>query len=89
MPINSAMGKPYASKQVEIAKLTREDGIGIQMLTFYDNDIECFNLPEINDDHTVSLEEIAMNDGLNFCDWVDWFRLRPRRTNGYNPLHKI
>lgn len=66
-------GKPYASKQVEIARLTKEDGIGIQMLTFYNNDIEQFNLPEINDDHTWHLEDIAENDGLDIFSWLAWF----------------
>lgn len=73
LSIRQWSGKPYASKQVEIAKLTREDGIGLQMLTFDNNDIESFNLPEINDENTVTLEDIATNDGLNFFDWVDWF----------------
>ena len=27
-------GKPYRSKQIEIARLTKEDGIGVQMLEF-------------------------------------------------------
>ena len=67
-------GKPYASKQVEIGRLTKEDGIGIQMLTFYNNDIEQFNLPEINDDHTWHLEDIAENDGLDIFSWLDWFK---------------
>lgn len=67
-------GKPYASKQVEIARLTKEDGIGIQKLTFDNNDIEAFNLPEINDDHTWQLEDIAENDGLDIFSWLDWFK---------------
>ena len=30
-------------------------------------------LNAINDENTVTLEDIATNDGLNFFDWVDWF----------------
>jgi hypothetical protein len=74
LSIRQWTGKPYASKQVEIARLTKEDGIGIQMLTFYNNDIEAFNLPEINDDHTWHLEDIAENDGLDIFSWLDWFK---------------
>lgn len=74
LSIRQWTGKPYASKQVEIGRLTKEDGIGIQMLTFYNNDIEQFNLPEINDDHTWHLEDIAENDGLDIFSWLDWFK---------------
>lgn len=74
LSIRQWTGKPYASKQVEIGRLTKDDGIGIQMLTFYDNDIEQFNLPEINDDNTWQLEDLARNDGLSLIDWLDWFK---------------
>ena len=74
LSIRQWTGKPYASKQVEIARLTKEDGIGIQMLTFYNNDIDQFNLPEINNDHTWHLEDIAENDGLDIFSWLDWFK---------------
>ena len=73
LSIRQWTGKPYASKQVEIGRLTKEDGIGIQMLTFYNNDIDQFNLPEINDDHTWHLEDIAENDGLDIFSWLAWF----------------
>lgn len=74
LSIRQWTGKPYASKQVEIARLTKEDGIGIQKLTFDNNDIEAFNLPEINNDHTWHLEDIAENDGLDIFSWLDWFK---------------
>ena len=73
LSIRQWTGKPYASKQVEIARLTKEDGIGIQKLTFDNNDIDAFNLPEINDDHTWQLEDIAENDGLDIFSWLHWF----------------
>ena len=74
LSIRQWTGKPYASKQVEIGRLTKEDGIVIQMLTFYNNDIEQLNLPEINDDHTWHLEDIAENDGLDIFSWLAWFK---------------
>lgn len=66
-------GKPYRSKQVELARLTREDGIGIQMLrieTLYGNE-RCL----IGDTgYEVSFENIAKNDGLSYDDWKEWFK---------------
>jgi hypothetical protein len=65
-------GKPYISKQVEIANLSKKDGIGIQCLDFnilpalrIDNKSFCFLLQA----------SLASNDGLHYDDWVDWFDL--------------
>ena len=71
-------GKPYRSKQVEIAMLTAENGIGIQKLSFdKDNDgvpsLKYFN---INGKY-IDREILANNDGLSKEDWQEWFR-------GYN-----
>lgn len=68
-------GKPYCSKQVELAKLTKEHGIGIQKLQFgADRDgMHSFNQIEV-DGKSVSKEALALNDGLTREDWMEWFR---------------
>ena len=63
-------GKPYHSKQTEICKLTKEDGIGLQVLEFYNG---CLQQPIINGDMTIRAEYLAKNDGLSFESWKDWF----------------
>lgn len=63
-------GKPYRSKQVEIAVLTKEDGIGIQRMTV----AGCATIhPIFVDTHSVSAETLARNDGLSLPDWRNWF----------------
>ncbi len=63
-------GKSYASKQVEIARLTREDGIGIQKMTV----AGCAVIhPMFADETAVSAKELAHNDGLSSLDWNNWF----------------
>lgn len=64
-------GAPFRSKQVEIARLTRKDGIGIQRLDFanlYGCDrhfVDCYD---------VNLRKLANNDGLSLDDWREWFK---------------
>lgn len=73
-------GKPYRSKQVEIARLTREDGIGLQELRIVNEKYKGRGImlgyvdgEQKNDFfHTLS-----QNDGLSFNDWLEWFK-------GYN-----
>ena len=72
-------GIPYHSKQIEICKLTKEDGIGLQRLQFIplngdlgnfitSIDFRCHRMPEaLNLAH-----ELASNDGLTFSDWKEW-----------------
>lgn len=68
-------GKPYCSKQVELAVLTKEDGIGLQSLVcngyawFYDTEDGTKFFTEVK-----GLENIAYNDGLSFEDWKEWFK---------------
>ena len=65
-------GKPYASKQVEISRLTREDGIGLQRLTF---DFDELDRPRIKGaELNPSAKDLARNDGLSYEDWRDWFK---------------
>jgi len=63
-------GKPYASKQIELCRLTKEDGIGLQKLQFFRGSL-CY--PTI-DGKPCDCTEVAANDGLSLDDWLDWFR---------------
>lgn len=62
-------GKPYRSKQIEIARLTAKDGVGIQKLEIFD-----LMRPAKVDGRLVDLMDLAHNDGLSFSDWYHWFR---------------
>ena len=65
LSIRQWTGKPYASKQVEIARLTKEDGIGIQRLDLKETDyISMIHHSKI----------FANNDGLSRREWIDWFK---------------
>lgn len=68
-------GKPYCSKQIELVRLTREDGIGIQKLEFTpDRDgMYSFNMFDIDGRYSTK-EILAQNDGLSLDDWTEWFR---------------
>ena len=79
LSIRQWSGKPYASKQVEIARLTKADGIGLQELTFYKEyrlsparyTLENFEIDgKLHDGNTRMLAE---NDGLTLDDWEAWF----------------
>ena len=61
-------GKPYQSKQVEIARLTAEDGVGIQELKLTD-----LSRPTTINGQRIELPLLAQNDGLSFNDWFNWF----------------
>lgn len=61
-------GKPYQSKQVEIARLTAEDGVGIQELKLTD-----LSRPTTINGQRIELPLLAKNDGLSFNDWFNWF----------------
>ena len=70
LSIRQWTGKPYRSKQVEIARLTKEDGVGIQRLEFVNGKL---GLPRIGIVYQRK-NEIALNDGLSFEDWENWFK---------------
>ena len=63
------LGAPYRSKQAEVARLTKDDGVGIQKLVFWTGRI---GYPTVGD-YNPSMKEIAHNDGLTTDDWVYWF----------------
>lgn len=69
-------GKPYASKQVEIARLTREDGIGMQTCCFTMDEHGQHRLTKavVGGTKYVGEDVLAMNDGLTLQDWRDWLK---------------
>lgn len=69
LSIRQWTGKPYASKQVEIARLAAKDCVGIQKLEIFD-----LMRPAKVDGRLVDLMDLARNDGLPFSDWYHWFR---------------
>ena len=75
LSIRQWIGKPYRSKQIEIATLTAKNNIGVQKLIFVGNDIM---LPVVeyggNKFRSMDRYRLASNDGLSFKNWVDWFR---------------
>ncbi|MGJ0538292.1 hypothetical protein, partial [Enterococcus faecium] len=60
------------SKQKEILRLTKEDGIGIQQLSFCYNNL--YHHGVINAKKQPWVSDIARNDGLSIDDWEAWFR---------------
>ena len=75
LSVRQWVGKPYGkgSTQIELAKLTRDDGIGLQQLRFT-VDTNCERVALIDNITLPSLRVLANNDGLSLQDWNDWFR---------------
>lgn len=69
LSVREWMDAPYRSKQREIARLTKDDGIGLQCLRF---DKSRF-LPHVNY-KSVGIGNLANNDGLSLEDWKEWFK---------------
>lgn len=69
LSIRQWTGKPYRSKQVEIGRLTKDDGVGIQKAALTNDLSECI----IGRRH-YNYVSIAQNDGLHPADWLDWFK---------------
>lgn len=63
-------GKPYNSKTVTICQLGKDDGIGLQKISFKDGFIET---PIINE-YPQNAFSIALNDGLLWADFCNWFK---------------
>lgn len=63
-------GKPYRSKQIEIARLTKDSGVGIEYIV----------LPEyLSLESFIAIyQDLDRNDGLTAEDWVSWFSQAPR-----------
>ena len=70
LAIRQWTGTPYRGRQLEIARLTREDGIGLQRMSV----IGCTTIhPIYIDGHSVKVSTLAHNDGLDETDWRNWF----------------
>lgn len=70
-------GKPYKSKQIEIARLTKEDGIGIQVGYIgieREHPTLSIGYPENGSIELIEGDLISYNDGLTRWDWCDWFK---------------
>lgn len=79
LSIRQWTGKPYASKQVEITRLTKEDGIGIQKLEIvkgkYNSRPHWWGYVDGKTRYGEAFFPIlAENDGLSAEDWLAWFR---------------
>ena len=66
-------GAPYKSKQIEIARLTREDGIGLQSLYLYKENETPIGEVNVKLDSETSVKGLAYNEGLELNDWYGWF----------------
>lgn len=66
-------GKPYRSKQQEIARLTAGDGVGIQRLDFSQATLLTAWIDFGKRRLSCPLEGLANNDGLSLKDWREWF----------------
>lgn len=67
-------GKPYRSKQLELAVLTNADGIGIEKLTIRYGKVAHVAPSLTNGEKALKIDEVAENDGLELEDWMDWFK---------------
>lgn len=71
-------GKPYNSKQIEFCQLDKNSGVGIQALYFeFEKLLEPFVSMEDSENGTqtyLSTHEIAINDGLFYPDFQEWFK---------------
>jgi hypothetical protein len=67
--------KPYNSPQVEIARLTKENGIGLQKLYWGKADYGewVWFVDDVPNDIATNYS-LAKNDGLPLNDWLDWFK---------------
>lgn len=79
LSIRQWAGKPYRSKQVEIGRLTAENGIGIQKVVFSrseweENGRQQFCYWATVNEKGINIDDIATNDGFSdFRDYVSWF----------------
>lgn len=70
-------GKPYNSPQVEFARLTAKDGVGVQLVYI---DLSIPNIPSFHPKYLTRdidgfplVGSIPMNDGLSVEDFAEWF----------------
>jgi len=68
-------GKPYRSNQIEFLKLDKDSGIGIQIISDFEQ-ISVLVSDSFDDEicPIIRLDNIAKNDGLSFDDFKEWFK---------------
>lgn len=76
LSIRQWTGKPYRSPQIELARLTKEDKINIQMLYFEPDKDGAVRWDYFNINHLScpKIKTVAANDGLSLDDWKAWFK---------------
>ena len=75
LSIRQWSGLPYRSKQDKITELSKEDGVGIQKLTFNKDSNGEFFLEDFDiDGKYIDFHKLAANDGLLTEDWCRWFK---------------
>ena len=77
LSIRQWTGKPYRSKQVEIAMLAAKNGVGVQKARIMPEANFLIAIDENYDKYLCTadeIEKIAQNDGLSIEDWQEWFR---------------
>ena len=75
LSIRQWAGKPYRSKKVEIGRLTADNGIGIQKLSFHNDKDGVPSLKYFDiDGKYIDGEILANNDGLSKEYWQEWLR---------------
>lgn len=74
LSVREWMGAPYRSKQREIARLTADDGVGLQQLTCLDTNAYCFYPCVRIENRDIDKVLVATNDGLSLDDWRQWFK---------------
>lgn len=75
-------GVPYRSKQIEVDRFDINDGIGIEKLTFSNQDywVDHILLQIKGNKHIAfstelaTINQLAYNDGLSSQDFRDWFK---------------
>ena len=74
LSVREWMDAPYRSKQREIARLTKDDGVGLQQLTCLDTNAYCFYPCVRIENRNIDKVLVATNDGLSLDDWLQWFK---------------
>lgn len=75
-------GTPYNSKQCEVMRLTREDGIGLERLRFANASV----FKPVVSGCKLQYDRIAENDGLIPIDFIGWFR-NDDKTQDFAIIH--
>ncbi len=80
LSVRQWIGMPYRSKTIEIARLTAEDGVGIEKLSFgvieLGDNCCTTSKPLFVNGRRVSMAILSKNDGLSIMDWYYWLNLK-------------